>query len=106
MKEIKLLIDNTKLRAAFKVSLVSVFLTSLTYASPLAPIPDIAKSPLELTPTVAANVMIVLDDTGSMDFEVITADALSSGLFFGPDPDGSNFGSSAPTLQITQRAGC
>lgn len=106
MKEIKLLIDNTKLRAAFKVSLVSVFLTSLTYASPLAPIPDIAKSPLELTPTVAANVMIVLDDTGSMDFEVITADALSSGLFFGPDPDGSNFGSSAPTLQIKQRAGC
>ena len=106
MKHIKLITNNAKLRAGLNVSLASIVLTSLSYASPLQPIPDIANTPLELTPTVAANVMILVDDTGSMDFEVITADALSSGLFFGPDSDGSNFGSSDPTLQIKHRAGC
>ncbi|MDW3095890.1 MAG: PilC/PilY family type IV pilus protein [Gammaproteobacteria bacterium] len=80
--------------------------SSLSIATPPQQIPDLAKTPLELTPTVFANVMILLDDSGSKDFEVITADALSSGLFFGPDPDGSNFGSSDPSLQITQRPGC
>lgn len=81
-----------------------LFVTSATNA--LEPILDISQTPLALTPTVAPNVMILVDDSGSMDFEVMTADALSSGLFFGPDPDGSNFGSIDPDLQITQRMGC
>jgi type IV pilus assembly protein PilY1 len=106
MKQIKLLADAAKLRAGINASLVLIALTSLSYASSLQQIPDIANTPLELTPSVAANVVILVDDTGSMDFEVITADALSSGLFFGPDSDGSNFGSSDPQLQIKQRAGC
>ncbi|MFK7795142.1 MAG: pilus assembly protein [Gammaproteobacteria bacterium] len=82
----------------------ALFVVSTVHA--LEPILDISQTPLELTPTVAPNVMILLDDSGSMDFEVMTADALSSGLFFGPNPDGSNFGSMEPELEITQRTGC
>lgn len=69
----------------------------------LLPIPDISQTPLELTPTVNANVMILFDDSGSMDFEVMTSDAISSGLFFAPDPDGTDFGSTDPALQIIHR---
>ncbi len=72
----------------------------------LQPIGDIAQTPLELTPTVEPNVMILFDDSGSMDFEVMTADALSSGLFFAPNPDGSDYGSTQTELQITHRADC
>jgi type IV pilus assembly protein PilY1 len=104
MKKIKQFAVNSKLRAGINASLVSVALTSLSYATPFQL--NISNTPLELTPTVTANVMILLDDTGSMDFEIMTADALSAGLFFGPDPDGSNFGSTNPVLQITQRPGC
>ncbi len=106
MKQIKLFMASVKLRASINASIISIALLSLSYASPPQQILDIANTPLELTPTVAANVMIILDDTGSVDFEVITADVLSSGLFFGPDSDGSNFGSSNPELQIKHRAGC
>lgn len=106
VRKIKMFKGNAKIRAGINASLVSIALTSLSYATGLQPIPDISNTPLELTPTVSANVMILLDDTGSMDFEVITADALSSGLFFGPDSDGSNFGSTDPLLQIKHRAGC
>tara|TARA_R110002049_G_scaffold252264_1_gene427136 strand:+ start:269821 stop:273438 length:3618 start_codon:yes stop_codon:yes gene_type:complete len=97
-----MLSESSKWHAGLNAALVSMAVTSLSYAAPL----DISRTPLELTPTVSANVMILMDDTGSMDFEVMTADALSSGLFFGPDPDGTNFGSSDMTLQIKQRAGC
>ena len=75
-------------------------------ASTLQPIPDISQTPLELTPTVNPNVMVLFDDSGSMDFEIMTADAISSGLFFAPNPDGTGFGSTDPNLQITQRTGC
>lgn len=78
-------------------------LANIAGAVQLQPIPDISQTPLELTPTVNANVMILFDDSGSMDFEVITSDAISSGLFFAPDPDGTNFGSTDPALQIIHR---
>lgn len=95
-----------QLLQVLKVLIITPFLTVAAYAGHSQAILDTAQTPLELTPTVAANVMILLDDSGSMDFEVITADALSSGLFFGPDSDGSNFGSTQPELQITHRADC
>ena len=75
-------------------------------ATGLSPIANISQSPLELTPTVPPNVMVLFDNTGSMDFEIMTADTLSAGLFFGPAPDGTQFGSTDPALQITQRTGC
>ena len=75
-------------------------------ASTLQPISDISQTPLELTPTVDPNVMVLFDDSGSMDFEIMTVDAISSGLFFAPHPDGSGFGSIDASLQITHRPGC
>ncbi len=75
-------------------------------ATGLSLISDISQSPLELTPTVPPNVVVLVDDSGSMDAEIMTADTLSAGLFFGPDPDGSQFGSTDAALQITHRPGC
>ncbi len=64
------------------------------YAVPL----DISNVPLELTPSVAPNVLIFNNDSGSMDWEVLTQDALNGGKFYAPQPDGSGL----PT-EITQR---
>ena len=73
---------------------------NLVYA--LEPIPDVAQTPLILSPTTQSNVVILLDDSSSMDFEVMTADNLSAGLFFAPNPDGSGLS----TDTITHRPGC
>ncbi len=88
------------------VALVYVCATFSQAVFALQPINDIAQSPLQLTPTVETNIMILFDDSGSMDFEIMTADALSSGLFFAPHPDGRQYGSSEEGLQIKQREGC
>ena len=99
---------NTNTRKALNIAIsmvvTTVFVSATAHA--LQPITDISPTPLELTPTVEPNVMILLDDSGSMDFEIMTADAISSGLFFGPDADGSQFGSTAPGQQITHRTDC
>lgn len=78
----------------------------INFASALEPIADIAQTPLTLTPTVDPNVMLLFDDSGSMDFEIMTSDALSSGLFFAPQPNGANAVTSLPTLQIARRENC
>ena len=59
---------------------------------------DISNVPLELTPSVAPNVLIFNNDSSSMDWEVLTQDALNGGKFNAPQPDGSGL----PT-EITQR---
>ena len=103
----QIIMQNTSARI-FARSAIALTLTSVVTlgATGLSPISNIAQSPLELTPTVPPNVMVLVDQSGSMDFEVMTADTLSAGLFIGPDPDGSQFGSMDPALQITQRTGC
>ena len=82
------------------------WLASFASAQQPIPIADIAQTPLELTPTVNPNVMILFDDSGSMDFEIMTSDAISAGLFNAPNPDGTGFGSTDPDLQINHRPGC
>ncbi len=100
--------QHTRQNMLYKLSVfavtASLFLPMTTHA--LEPIGDIAQTPLELTPTVPPNIMILLDDSGSMDFEVMTADVNSAGLFFAPNPDGTNFGSTDPNFAITHREGC
>lgn len=83
--------------------LVILFFACSSVALGIQPIPDIAQSPLELTPTVNPNVMILLDDSGSMDFEVMTPDVVTSGLFFSA-AQSANDGDDA--LELTPRAGC
>ena len=89
----------------FFVSSLAIFFL-VNVAGAVQPIPDIAQAPLELTPTVSPNVMILFDDSGSMDFEIMTTDVISSGLFNAPHPDGTSFGSIDPDLQINHRPGC
>ena len=64
------------------------------HAAPL----DVSDVPLELTPSVAPNVLFLNNDSGSMDWEVLTEDAINGGKFNSPQPDGTGL----PT-QITQR---
>lgn len=91
-----------------KVLIATIVMSSqwVGYSFALEAIPDIAQTPLTLTPTMNPNVMILFDDSGSMDFEIMTSDALSSGLFFAPQPDGANAVSNLPNLQITRRNNC
>ena len=91
-------------KPVYIVASYALFSATSIYA--LQPIGDISQTPLELTPTVEPNIVILFDNSGSMDFEIMTADAHSSGLFFAPNPDGSSFGSTQPELQITHRADC
>ena len=101
---IKLQIKQLFLRQQIVLFLAMALLVNV--AGAVTPIPDIAQTPLELTPTVNANLMILFDDSGSMDFEIMTSDVISSGLFNAPHPDGSNFGSTDPALEINHRPGC
>lgn len=50
---------------------------------------DLASTPLFLTNKVPANILFVIDDSGSMDWEAITMDAARDGLFTGLQIDGS-----------------
>ncbi|MEM8845078.1 MAG: PilC/PilY family type IV pilus protein [Pseudomonadota bacterium] len=81
---------------------IALFALAAPATNALEPIPDIAQAPLLLSPTTQSNVMILRDDSGSMDYEVMTADTLSSGLFFAPNPDGTGLSIES----ITHRPGC
>jgi type IV pilus assembly protein PilY1 len=84
------------------ISVIALLFAVLNLVYALEPIPDVAQTPLILSPTTQSNVVILLDDSSSMDFEVMTADNLSAGLFFAPNPDGSGLS----TDTITHRPGC
>ncbi len=63
---------------------------SLEYASlGMATTIDLASTPLFLTNKVPANIVFVIDDSGSMDWEAITMDAARDGLFTGLQIDDS-----------------
>lgn len=100
------MLTSTKLKSISIATILAISTVISAGATGLSPISGISQSPLQLTPTVPPNVMVLFDTTGSMEFEIMTADTLSAGLFFGPDPDGSQFGSTDPALQIIHRAGC
>ncbi|MDZ7379260.1 MAG: PilC/PilY family type IV pilus protein, partial [candidate division KSB1 bacterium] len=55
-------------------------------AAPLA----LSDVPLFLGFRVAPNIMLSIDDSGSMDWEVMTRDANNDGLFTGTQPDGTS----------------
>jgi type IV pilus assembly protein PilY1 len=51
---------------------------------------DLSDVPLFLGFQVEPNIFFVIDDSGSMDWEVVSKDASSGGIFTGTQPDGSN----------------
>ena len=60
-------------------------LSGIAHAGPL----NISNVPLELTPSVPPNVLILTDDSGSMDWEILTQNPDNSGAFCSPNVDGS-----------------
>ena len=55
---------------------------------------DLASRPLYLGNQVPPNVLFVIDDSGSMDWEIMSKDLYHDGLFTGTQPDGTNPASS------------
>ena len=72
------------------ISLVAIWaliiFNTTVYAGPL----DISDVPLELTPAVAPNILIVSDDSESMDWEILTQDITNDGVFFSAHLDGTD----------------
>ncbi len=52
--------------------------------------------PLYVGPAVEPNIFLLSDDSGSMDWEVMTKDTNASGLFTGTQPDGSSPSGTGP----------
>src|SRR6266516_1458815 len=51
---------------------------------------DLSNVPLSLSINVKSNILFLIDNTGSMDYEVMTKDAISNGRLSGTQPDGSS----------------
>ena len=51
---------------------------------------SLSDTPLYLGSTASPNILFVMDDSGSMDWEVMTRDFGNGGRFTGTQPDGSN----------------
>lgn len=56
---------------------------------------NLSDTPLFLGFRVEPNIVFMLDDSGSMDWEIMTRDARNDGRFTGRQPDGSNTGTGA-----------
>src|SRR6266568_5729603 len=51
---------------------------------------ELSDVPLSLSIKVKPNILFLIDNTGSMDYEVMTKDANSNGRLSGTQPDGSS----------------
>lgn len=81
-----------------------IFFATLLSASGMATAGDwpMADAPLFLGTAVPANILFVIDDSGSMDLEVMTKEPDREAMFLAPQPDGKYTG----VGPITHRAGC
>jgi len=84
----------TRLKSAIGAGMLalSVGLSAPTQAAPLS----LSNIPLFLGTSATPNIMILVDDSGSMDWEVITRDFDNDLLFTGSQPDGSSPASAGP----------
>ncbi|MGE3537585.1 MAG: pilus assembly protein [Candidatus Tectimicrobiota bacterium] len=76
----------TRRRFRLALALCWVGWTSAVSAMPLV----LSDVPIFLGFQVAPNIMLTIDDSGSMDWEILTRDASNDGRFTGTQPDGSN----------------
>jgi type IV pilus assembly protein PilY1 len=74
---------------ARRVLLVSAFFALISSASHAGPL-SLSNNALEVAISVEPNIMVVTDDSGSMNWEVMTTDYANGGLFTGTQRDGSN----------------
>lgn len=71
---------------------------------PAAAVPwNLADTPLYLGNSIPANLLFLIDDSGSMDWDTMTRDYVNDGLFANSQPDGT---SSTGDGGITNRPGC
>ncbi len=68
-----------------------------THAPHAAPL-DLANVPLYLGSTAEANLFFIIDDSGSMDWEVVTRDFVNNQLFTTNQPDGTNHPGNPPIV--------
>lgn len=73
-------------RAVQSAMLAGLFTVPTAWAAPW----NLVHQPLNLTSKVPANVLLIVDDSGSMDWEIMSKDLTNNGLFTGTQPDGSN----------------
>ena len=86
-------------RAVQSALLVGLCHVSTTWAAPWS----LVNQPLNLTSKVPANVLLIVDDSGSMDWEIMSKDLTHDGTFTGTQPDGSN---PAGSGSINNNGGC
>jgi type IV pilus assembly protein PilY1 len=74
------------------MSYIALAMGCLSYASPVqAGLMNLSDLPLFLSSAkVPANILFLIDDSGSMDWEVMTLDANNDGIFSSTQPDGTN----------------
>jgi len=85
--------------AATALILASVGLSQ----APRAALLNLSDAPLVLGSPAEPNIFLLIDDSGSMDFEVVTRDFSNNQLFTGTQRDGSN---PAGAGSITDRSNC
>ena len=78
--------------------------TVMSMGAPQAADLSLSNIPLYLSQDVPPNILFLLDDSGSMDWEVMTPNPGKSGTFYNNQPDGSNIGGTAGT--VAHRSGC
>ena len=67
-------------------AVLSACVANTAYSAP----GTLANYPLFLGTSVDPNVMLLIDDSGSMDWEIMTSESVVGGIFSGNQPDGSN----------------
>ncbi|NOX10047.1 MAG: hypothetical protein GXP22_11305 [Gammaproteobacteria bacterium] len=75
---------------SYKILLLTTGLSLLAFNQAIASPGTLSESPLFLRTSSEANIMMVLDDSGSMDWEIVSKDYNFNALFTGSQPDGSN----------------
>jgi len=60
---------------------------------------NLADTPLYLGNSIPANLLFLVDDSGSMDWDVMSKDYNNDGLFTNSQPDGTSIGTVAFTVQ-------
>lgn len=79
------------------LALATLPIFCLTFTNPAQGAPGLLEqAPLYVGPAVESNIMILNDDSGSMDWEAMTRDWNNGGLFSASQPDGSNPAGSGP----------
>ncbi|MDT8385072.1 MAG: PilC/PilY family type IV pilus protein [Gammaproteobacteria bacterium] len=89
-KHIKQQADLQKRDLQKRARIALAVVLGLTAATTMAADLNLSNNALEVVTAVEPNIMIVTDDSGSMDWEIMSTDYANGGRFTGTQPDGSS----------------